>query len=176
MAILICGAVSAADADRQVNQTVSNNTPNLNDNVTFNTTVTNNGPETATNVQVTNKLPSGVSLNNYTASQGTYDSITGIWDVGTLTNGQIATLFLNAEITQTGIITDIANKTAEIETDPNLDNDAQETILNVSDAVDVSVNCLSMVLRQKYKNLPYSICLRRARSHDNRREKQRQIR
>ena len=138
-ALLISSAVSAADADIQVNQTVNNNTPNLQDNIIYNTTVTNNGPDTATGVQITTKTPSGAIYNNYFASQGTYDPTTGIWDVGSLMNGQIATLLLNTTINQTGIIKNIANKTAEVENDPNWDNDAQETILNVNNAVDIGV-------------------------------------
>ena len=138
--ILICGVASAADADIQVNQTVSNNTPNINDNVTFTTTVTNNGPDTAAGVQITNKLPSGVTYNSHIASQGSYNPTTGIWDVGIITNGQVATLLLNTTIIQSGIIKNVANKTAEIENDPNLDNNSQETLLNVPNSVDIVVD------------------------------------
>ena len=57
-------------------------------------TATNNGPNTATGVQVTDKIPAGLTFNSYTASQGTYNSSTGIWNVGTLINGASAILQL----------------------------------------------------------------------------------
>ncbi|CEL25012.1 nidogen-like domain-containing protein [Methanobacterium formicicum] len=138
--LVFCSAVSAADADVQVNQTVNNSQPNLNDNITLNTTVTNNGPDIATGVQVTNKLPSGLTYKGYTASQGTYDAVTGIWYVGNLNSGQLATLFINATVNQTGTIQTIANKTSENVNDPQLDNNMQEVVLNVPNAVDMSVN------------------------------------
>jgi uncharacterized repeat protein (TIGR01451 family) len=54
--------------------------------------VNNNGSRTATGVQVVDHIPSGLTFNSYTASQGTYNSATGIWNVGTLISGAVATL------------------------------------------------------------------------------------
>jgi uncharacterized repeat protein (TIGR01451 family) len=55
-------------------------------------TVTNNGPNTATGVHVTELLPAGLTFNSYTATQGTYNHATGIWNIGTLLNGANAVL------------------------------------------------------------------------------------
>ena len=44
-------------ADLALTKTVSNPTPNVGDTITFTVTLTNNGPDTATNVQVTDLCP-----------------------------------------------------------------------------------------------------------------------
>ncbi len=74
----------APAADIQVTQTVSNQTPLFGNNVNFTVTVKNNGPDTASGVKITDLLPDGLKLLSYTVSQGTYNSITGIWDIGNL--------------------------------------------------------------------------------------------
>ena len=68
-------------ADLRIAKSVDNATPNVNDIVTFTITVSNLGPNTATNVQVTDLLPSGLSFDSFNASQGDYVSGTGVWTV-----------------------------------------------------------------------------------------------
>jgi trimeric autotransporter adhesin len=80
--------------DVVVSSTTSNSSPIVGQPFHYTITATNNGPDTATGVQVTDVIPAGLTFNGYTASQGTYDSTTGIWTVGTLANGASATLRL----------------------------------------------------------------------------------
>jgi uncharacterized repeat protein (TIGR01451 family) len=100
----------------------SNTTPNVGQQFTYTITAANNGPDDATNLQVTDNIPSGLTLNNYTSSPGTiYDTITGIWNIGTLPTGSNASLYLcvipNASVAgQT--VTNTANKTSEDHYDP----------------------------------------------------------
>jgi uncharacterized repeat protein (TIGR01451 family) len=75
-------------------KTASNSTPNVGQQFHYTLTATNHGPGTATGVQVTDVIPTGLTFNSYTASQGTYNSATGIWNVGTIASGAIATLNL----------------------------------------------------------------------------------
>jgi len=75
-------------------KTASNLAPNVGQQFNYILTVINHGPNTATGVQVTDILPAGLTFNGYTASQGTYNSITGLWNVGTLVNGAGAILHL----------------------------------------------------------------------------------
>ena len=77
-------------ADLALTKTVSNPTPNVGDPITFTVTLTNAGPDAATDVQVTDLLPAGLTFVSADPSQGTYDRATGVWTVGTVTAGDAA--------------------------------------------------------------------------------------
>ena len=51
----------------------------------------------ATNVQITETLPSGFTAG--TPSQGTYNSATGVWTIGSLAKGSPATLIFTGTLT-----------------------------------------------------------------------------
>ena len=51
--------VTPQQADLALAKTVSNPTPNVGDTITYTVTLTNNGPDAATSVQVTDLLPAG---------------------------------------------------------------------------------------------------------------------
>lgn len=57
---------------------------NLGDEVTWIVTTQNFGPDTAKNVKVYDKLPSGLKYVKHTTTKGTFDPETGIWDIGDL--------------------------------------------------------------------------------------------
>ena len=73
-------------------------TPAEGDTVIFNITVTNDGPITATNVSLTDSLPTGITFVSSSTTQGTYDEATGVFDIGTLNVGQTATLTLEGTV------------------------------------------------------------------------------
>ncbi len=78
-------------ANLEINQTV--NTPvNVGDKVTFLVTATNKGPNTATNINIRDIIPSGLTGVVVTPSVGTYNSTTGIWTIPSLLNGSSAVL------------------------------------------------------------------------------------
>ncbi|WP_225369756.1 DUF11 domain-containing protein [Methanobrevibacter arboriphilus] len=86
--------VPAVIANLVLNITTSNPTPNVGEKFIYTIIVNNNGSDTATGVKVTDFIPAGLTFNGYTASQGNYNSTTGIWNVGTIANGTSATLLL----------------------------------------------------------------------------------
>ena len=73
-------------------------TPAEGDTVTFQIVVTNDGSDTATNVSLTDSLPAGITLTGNTTSQGTYNAATGLWTIGTLNDGAVATLTLTGTV------------------------------------------------------------------------------
>ena len=86
-------------ADLRLEKSVNDGAPDVGTNVVFTIVVTNDGPSDATGVTVTDLLPSGYSYVDSTVTQGSYDPVTGIWDVGELAGGASATLtsgFLSA--------------------------------------------------------------------------------
>jgi uncharacterized repeat protein (TIGR01451 family) len=126
-----CSITSPASADVQVNQSYTKYTQNGNTYVTYTITATNNGPGNATGVQVTDKLPAGLTYVSNT-SNGSYNSTSGVWNISNLNNGTSTTITITALITaKTGTIINTATKTAENEYDPNLNNDAQTTYLKI---------------------------------------------
>ena len=111
-------------ADLAVTKVVSDSTPHKGDTITWTITVVNNGPDTAKNVTVTDKLPEGLI---FVSSNGNYDSSTGIWTIGDLANGESTSLVIttvvditNAEITNVAVVN---STTPDNNTDNNRDND-----------------------------------------------------
>ncbi|NIG56427.1 gliding motility-associated C-terminal domain-containing protein [Chitinophaga sp. Cy-1792] len=89
-------------ANLSVTKTISNATPDAGSEVTFTITATNAGPSDATGVTVTDILQDGYKLPKAVSSIGTYDINTGIWTIGTLANGQSATLTITATVQPSG--------------------------------------------------------------------------
>jgi uncharacterized repeat protein (TIGR01451 family) len=77
--------------------------------ITYTIVVTNNGPATATGLVVQDVLPIGILHYTNTATQGTYNSATGLWEVGSLDSGDSATLTINGSISATEPNLDITN-------------------------------------------------------------------
>jgi len=113
--------VPVAVADLAIQKTVNNPAPNVGGNVTFTVTVTNTGPSTATGVAVADLLPSGLAYVSSTPSSGSYVAGTGVWTIGTMTNGAVATLQLTATVLASGSYanTAVATSTTFDPTTPN---------------------------------------------------------
>jgi LPXTG-site transpeptidase (sortase) family protein len=119
----VTGCPPPPTADIAITKTVDDPTPSLDSNVTFTVTATNNGPDNATGVQVTDLLPAGLSFVSATPSAGTYTAGTGVWDIGPLANGANSTLSIVPTVTSTARLTNTATKTAEDQIDPVTGND-----------------------------------------------------
>ncbi|MDP3583308.1 MAG: SdrD B-like domain-containing protein, partial [Ignavibacteria bacterium] len=85
-------------ADLKIEKTSNVTNANCGDNVTYTIKVTNQGPNTAANVSVNDILPASLLYQSATVSQGSFNSTSGLWTVGTLANGAIATLTLTVKI------------------------------------------------------------------------------
>ncbi|HEX7491131.1 MAG TPA: hypothetical protein VF337_05465 [Candidatus Limnocylindrales bacterium] len=125
-------------ADLAVTKSASPAHPNLNSDVTFTITATNNGPDSADNVVVTDTLPAGLSYQSSSATAGSYDNATHHWTIGTLAvgSGNSVTLTLVARVTQTGDITNTASITGG-PFDPDLSNNSAD--ITTSQLVDLEV-------------------------------------
>ncbi len=107
-------------ADLSVTKVASTTTPNRNQVVSFTVVVSNAGPASATGVQVTDLLPSGLTLQGTpTLSQGTYVAGTGVWTVGTIANGSSATMTISATVVSSTSIVNVAEVTAADGFDPD---------------------------------------------------------
>ena len=117
-------------ADLQVTKTESSDPVVTGSDLTYVITVKNNGPLDTTGVTVheTLTLPSLVTLTSATPSKGTYVIATGVWTVGSLTNGEWATLTLVIHVDERAqdraVIHDTAAITASDVVDPNTGNNS----------------------------------------------------
>ncbi len=103
--------------------------------VTYTLHVENFGPQDATNVVVTDELPNGVT---YISAQppGVYSPATGIWAIGTILNGDQATLTLTAQVnsgTSGSTITNSVEGISFDQNDYNVDNNSDSVSFIVSD-------------------------------------------
>ncbi len=114
--------------DLAILKTVNNNAPNVGDNIVFQLSVTNNGPSSATNVEVNDLLPNGY---NYVSDNGAgaYNSATGIWTIGNLGVGANITLEITASVNASGDFTNVAIVSGD-ETDPILTNNQSSVTVN----------------------------------------------
>lgn len=78
----------------------ANASPVEGETVTYSILVSNSGPGAATNVTVTDLLPSGLTAttNNGNVTAGTYDAGTGVWTIPSLANGASATLTIEGTV------------------------------------------------------------------------------
>ncbi|HIK27318.1 MAG TPA: DUF11 domain-containing protein, partial [Oscillatoriaceae cyanobacterium M7585_C2015_266] len=125
-------------ADLSVNKTVDNPNPTVGQNIQYTITLTNNGPSAATGISLTDQLPLGLTFISATTSQGTYNSGTGVWNVGNLANGATATLTITAKVNTANPTTNTAQITAVDQTDPNPANNSNSVTIPQASA-DLSV-------------------------------------
>jgi uncharacterized repeat protein (TIGR01451 family) len=85
-------------ADLDIVKVVNDKSPCEGNEITYIVTVSNPGTCNATGVQVTDFLPSGLTHLSSNTSQGTYNNITRIWNVGNLHASTSATLTLTARV------------------------------------------------------------------------------
>jgi uncharacterized repeat protein (TIGR01451 family) len=137
--------IAVNGTDLEISKTVDNSAPRIGDFINYTITLTNNGPSDATNVEVTDLLPPELSYNSATPEQGSYDSSTGIWTVGSLsatTGSNTVTLNLNIEILNEDnhlLITNTASISAVDQGDPDSSNNNSSVDITIS-AVDLAVN------------------------------------
>ncbi len=117
--------------DLSLMKTVSPSAPTLGGPISYTLTLSNGvNFDNATGVKVTDSLPAGFVFGSYVASAGTFDNITGIWDVGTVAAGQVFTLTLNGTVGSLSDLVNIAEVTSanefDVDSKPNDGTDGQD--------------------------------------------------
>jgi len=88
-------SIDAVDADLGIIKTVDNETPDLGEEVVWTILVTNDGPDTAENVVITDALPEGTTF--VSSSNEDFDAVSGTLALGGLGAGE----FVSVDITVT---------------------------------------------------------------------------
>jgi uncharacterized repeat protein (TIGR01451 family) len=134
-AVVLGGAsvsLTVAPADVAITKTDAADPVTVGQRVRYFLTVTNNGPNAATNVTVTDTLPANVSAVATSTSQGTCSVASGkvICNLGTLASGASAQVVISAKTTKTGTLTNTASVAGK-EPDPNSGNNSSTATTTV---------------------------------------------
>ncbi|MDJ0836943.1 MAG: CARDB domain-containing protein [Acidobacteriota bacterium] len=149
------GWVPRRQADLRVEMTVDNMAAVPFEDIVFTITVTNDGPDDATEVEVTDLLPGGLSYTSHIASTGSYTPGNGLWAVGNLAAGVSATLELTVEVQPTGLKENVAEVTGVEEGDP--DSSPDNGLIDEDDYAAVSVGSADLSLSLTADNLAPSM-------------------
>ncbi len=131
-------AITPTSADLELTQTIDNPNPKIGDEVNFTLILTNKGVGIASSIKVKNILSSDLDFVSALPEQGTYDSQTGLWDVGNMRDNLTRTLKLTAKTNKDVSITNTAEIIAVAETDP--DSTPNNNNPNEDDQASVTLN------------------------------------
>jgi uncharacterized repeat protein (TIGR01451 family) len=123
-------------ADLEVEKTVNDPDPNEGDVIVYTVVVTNNGPLDATSVQLTDTLPTGVTYDSHTASQGIYTS--NLWTIGYLAKDANASLTITTTVnsgTSGWIITNTAHSLTADQAEGDPSNNHASAVITVTGTV-----------------------------------------
>ena len=127
---------SSRAVDVSVTKTVDNLLPIVGEKVTFTVVVKNNGPNAATNVQVVDNDPAGLTSIQRSVTTGTVSGAT--WTIPNLAVGESVIMQLSGLVNTTGAITNTVQAT--LTDDPILSNNTSAATLNASRAADLMVS------------------------------------
>lgn len=130
-----------AIADLSINKTPSQNPVGIGQPLTYTIVVRNNGPDTATAVEMKDTISSGVCISDITVTQGSYcyESGTITWNVGTLNAGAEGTMTVTVIPENAGTLANTANvySNNQEEQDPNPNNNLVTVYVTVTSSADL---------------------------------------
>ena len=137
-------------ADVEVTKDVNNTDLLFGEWVMWKISIRNNGPDDATNVMVSDELPSGLRFVDYNATKGSFDG--NVWDVGTLGIGECQYLNIICEVIKLDEITNSVEANCS-EYDWNKSNNFDEATINAEPICDLAIVKLSNVDNANYGDL-----------------------
>ncbi len=120
---------SVPEADLSITKTSDELSPSVGEEIVFTIEVSNAGPDPATGVEVTDKLPEGLRFVASVPSVGEYEASTGVWTVGQIDVDESEKLELVVEVLVGQSITNLAEITASDQLDPNPENDQSSIVI-----------------------------------------------
>ena len=126
-------------ADLVINKSVTPGVVVDGENVLWTLTVVNDGPDMAIDAYVEDVLPAGLTFFTSSASKGFYNSSTGVWTIGNLTNGETVTLNIVTIAKDLKSITNIAFVNSS-SNDPDLTNNYANATVNVTLVADLEIS------------------------------------
>jgi len=160
--------VTPRQADLWVTKAVNDNQPIAGQMITYTVTLGNNGPDNATNVDVHDTWPTGLTFDGATPSQGSYNSTTGIWTAGAVQASDDAglepTLTISATVGYSLTLTNTADIMHSDQFDPDLDNNSAWVPLTPEHADLLMSKSVSNASPNIGTNVTYTIAITDVRS------------
>ncbi len=103
----VCDPPQAQTVDLEVLKVVNNTNPEDGETVTYTVSVLNNGPGDATGVVLTDLIPESLTITNFETASGTYDPVTGLWEIGAIPNGQTVQINVSVQVSYSNFNTTI---------------------------------------------------------------------
>ena len=125
-------------ADLAIAKSVSPALAQPGDTVTYTVSVTNDGPNDAESVQAVDPVMIEATVTGATVTQGSFDTVARVWDVGTLTSGQTATLTVTLLVERAGTFLNTVVISQSSVPDPDLANNVAQATLEVP-AADLAI-------------------------------------
>ncbi|MFN3783175.1 MAG: DUF11 domain-containing protein, partial [Spirosomataceae bacterium] len=110
-------------------QTVSKSRASVNDQVVYRLVVRNEGPSTATNIQIRNTTSAGQTSVSSVPNRGSFAS--NVWTIPSIASGDSAVLLITNRIIIEGIVTSEAEVVALDQTDPNTLNNKISSCVSI---------------------------------------------
>ena len=126
-----CGSIS-------ISKTSDDMTPQIGEEITFNISISNSGPNNFSNVIVQEQIQSGFEIINVNSTTGFYNANEGIWTIPELPVG-VQELNITVEVLETGEYYNVASLTSS---SPPLNND------NISSLIEIQV--LDVIINNQY--------------------------
>jgi uncharacterized repeat protein (TIGR01451 family) len=129
--------------DLSLTKTVDNATPQVGDQIMYSVTLTNPNSTPATNITVTDVLPSCLTFDSWQASAGTYNPNNGEWTVPSINPFTYMNVVIFATVTSScgcGVVTNTADITASLPPDSNPANNQASVDFTMQCDVDLSIS------------------------------------
>ena len=115
---------------------VDNTTPSILDQITFTITASNTGNVDATNVEILEVIPSGYEFIDAVSTSGTYDEVTGVWNIPNIETNSEEMLSIEVKVLD---VDDYVN-TVSVQGLDQIDGDSTNDAATAS----ITPNCLTI--------------------------------
>ena len=146
----------APAADLAITKTVTKVQYAVGDLVNYMIELTNNGPDTASNINVTEILDDSLEFESAFAASGDYDNVNHVWHIKSLANGEKTSLNINAIAKKEGLIN---NKVSVISDtfDYDLENNLAECIVEIIKNIIDPQNPLNPGLNSRFEGYGFIV-------------------
>ncbi len=123
-------------SDLTITKNVNNLNPMIGAEISYTITVSNTGETDIKDIEVDETLPSGLLYVNFTAEAGTYNNVSGKWNIPEISAGATLTLEVVVSVLDIGTYLNVASIVSSNPIDSNTDNNVAQ--------IEIDPNCLKV--------------------------------